>query len=151
MSPTYKSFGAFDYHGSNARRKLLVFSTHCLSKCRDIPISTLVEELKPLVMDKYESECRDFSLLRTYWHSRKIKVWMQGLNTVIFKFSSLPNRISLKLRPYIRKIESAVMESNELDYRKNVWKMAIPWLLRTIRKSPKKNEINCFKLKILCN
>ena len=86
----WKHLQFYDYYNPNAEKGIIVFLQQYFSKSRSILNSTLVEENKLRRMEKHEFECRDLSILRTFWHSRTIGLLKQAtksksLDRVVFQ------------------------------------------------------------------
>ena len=90
----------FHQQNSNAGTELVVFLTQNYSKRRYFSTDTLVELVKPVVMEKYVFQYRDLSIVKAFWSSGTIRIPTQGTKTQGMFINGLFNQNqSVRLRP----------------------------------------------------
>ena len=96
MTLNLRNFVDFGLRGYN----VVTYRTVSLLKTsqeRDIPNSTLMEYIKPVVMKTSELDRGDSSILRAFWHSRTIRIPTQASKSLNFESSGLPKIERLRL------------------------------------------------------
>ena len=68
----------------NRGMQLIVFESKVL-KTTELLVDTSLRQIKPEVLEDFEFEYGDLSILGAFWHSRTIKFPIPGAKTILYK------------------------------------------------------------------
>ena len=146
------TFLAFlDYHDSNAGKGLVIFQSQYSLKSRTLPITTLTEQIKPLVIENLEFDWRDLSKLEKVWHSRTIVNLTQGTCSTNIKSSSTSERESSKMKLWSKNLDRWLRRIMSWNTDILTKLMADVRLSPTSKTPTQGKTVNIFNRKILCN